>query len=104
MNSRRISSSFHGCLYGTARSNSRSSFSNDCEFKAEVAEKLGSGNCSGLYEAEIRREFIRHKPVSAPAIFPFNKTVVVAIVISPRHSRFGFATNTCLASGSNITS
>src|SRR6267143_866124 len=36
-----------------------------------------------------------HKPVTAPAVFPFDKTVVVAIVIEIASFELWFATNTC---------
>src|SRR2546422_2400221 len=36
-----------------------------------------------------------HKPVPAPAIFPFSKTVVVAFVIKSASIEVWFATNTC---------
>src|SRR6059036_3058431 len=39
--------------------------------------------------------FTSHKPVPAPATFPFDKTVVVAFVIKSVSIEVWFATNTC---------
>src|SRR5882762_6344900 len=53
------------------------------------------GKMSLARSSYIGERVASHKPVYALAFFPFDKTVVVAIVIGFASCEVGFATNTC---------
>src|SRR6267378_3938562 len=53
------------------------------------------GKMSLARSSYISERVASHKPVYALAFFPFDKTVVVAIVIGFASCEVGFATNTC---------
>src|SRR6266850_1634566 len=53
------------------------------------------GKMKFVESSYIGERFTSHKPVPAPAIFPFSKTVVVAFVIKSASIEVWFATNTC---------
>ena len=53
------------------------------------------GKMKFVESSHIGERVMSHKPVPAPAIFPFSKTVVVAFVIKSASIEVWFATNTC---------
>src|SRR5882724_10590046 len=53
------------------------------------------GKMKFVESSYIGERFTSHKPVPAPAIFPFSKTVVVAFLIESASIEVWFATNTC---------
>src|SRR6267142_1915417 len=53
------------------------------------------GKMKFVESSYIGERVTSHKPVPAPAIFPFDKTVVVAFVIKSASIEVWFATNTC---------
>src|SRR2546427_5077307 len=53
------------------------------------------GKMKFVESSYIGERVTSHKPVPAPAIFPFNKAVVVAFVIKSVSIEVWFATNTC---------
>jgi len=55
------------------------------------------GKMTLVASSYVGERITSHKPVPAPAIFPFNKAVVVAFVIKSVSIEVWFATNTCFA-------
>src|SRR5882672_2661325 len=53
------------------------------------------GKMKFVESSYIGERVTSHKPVPAPAIFPFTKTVVVEFVIKSASIEVWFATNTC---------
>ena len=53
------------------------------------------GKMKFVESSHIGERVMSHKPVPAPAIFPFTKTVVVEFVIKSASIEVWFATNTC---------